>query len=154
MRLGIVGSEGSKFTPESEKAARAAVRELIELEKPDVVVSGGCHLGGIDIWAVEEARALGIATIEHKPIFLQWAADGGFRDRNLAIANDSDLVVCISVDRLPPGREPDPWNRGPCYHCRAGKGCDKPHIKSGGCWTVIAASRMGKRTGWVVLTTN
>jgi hypothetical protein len=37
-------------------------RVITDIYNPDVVVSGGCHLGGIDVWAVEIAAGLGIRT--------------------------------------------------------------------------------------------
>lgn len=137
--LGIVGSEAAKFTAKTEAKARDVIREFITRFKADRVVSGGCHLGGIDIWAVEEARAMGLEVLEHIPRELSWSAEGGYRDRNLAIANDSHGVVCITVRDLPPDYT---GMRFPfCYHC----GPKANHVKSGGCWTVKAAVKMGKK---------
>ena len=57
MKVGIVGHEAAKFTPETEHAARQIIRTL--LATPDaIVVSGACHLGGIDVWAEEIADAM------------------------------------------------------------------------------------------------
>jgi len=57
MNIGIVGHETAKFTAETEAKARAIIRHLLDHEgTDDVLVSGGCHLGGIDIWAEEEAE--------------------------------------------------------------------------------------------------
>lgn len=139
MRIGIVGSEGKKFTVATEAAARQLIR--LRLQPGDVVISGACHLGGIDIWAVEEAQALGLETIEYKPKVLAWE---GYRKRNLAIAKDSDVVVCYTVKTLPPDYKGMRFTW--CYHCQTNQ-----HIKSGGCWTVKEAVKMGKKGEVVVI---
>lgn len=132
-RVGIVGHEAAKFTPETEAQARAAIRSL--LAPGDVVISGGCHLGGIDIWAVEEARQMGLDVVEHLPKSRSW--EGGYKQRNLKIAHDSDRVVSIVVDRLPDSYRGMKFDI--CYHCGT-----KEHVKSGGCWTAKQARIMGK----------
>lgn len=140
MRIGIVGSEGAKFTTETEQLARQAIRNL--LSPGDVVVSGKCHLGGIDIWAVEEGTKLGLECVEYPPHVLAWP---GYQARNLKIARDSDLVVCLTVKEFPPDYQ---GMRFPyCYHCKTDQ-----HIKSGGCWTVKQAKLMGKEGRIVVIT--
>ncbi len=122
MKIGIVGCEGQKFTPETERQARVQIRRLIQ--GADLVISGRSPLGGIDVWAVEEAAWAGIPTREYAPKNMSWEAEGGFRDRNIKIAQDSDLVASIVVRTLPdsyrgrrfPGRLlplQDPA-RGPC----------------------------------------
>lgn len=139
--LGIVGHAADKFTPETEALARRAIRDLIVETRADLVVSGGCHLGGIDQWAVEEARALGVPYVEHKPEKLTWRPkDGskGFEARNLEIAKDSDLCVSVVVKKLPPGYDGPRFDL--CYHCKT-----TTHVKSGGCWTVKQAIGLGRQ---------
>lgn len=134
MRLGIVGHEAAKFTAETERLARLEIRNLLG---PHViaVVSGACHLGGIDIWAVEEAQSAGKETIEFPPATRRW--EGGYKDRNVAIAENSDRVICIVVKKLPEGYQ---GMRFPyCYHCKTDS-----HVKSGGCWTARYAGKLGK----------
>lgn len=133
MRIGIVGSEAAKFTAKTERIARKHIRSLIA--DADLVVSGKCHLGGIDIWAIEEAIALGKATHEYPALTRQWST--GYKPRNMKIAEGSDVVYCITVLRLPEGY--DGMTFPLCYHC----GTDA-HVKSGGCWTVKQARKMGK----------
>jgi hypothetical protein len=140
MRIGIVGSEGAKFTPETERKARELIRDL--LVPGDTVVSGACHLGGIDVWAVEEAKKLGLAYEEYPPETLSW--ETGYKPRNLRIARASDIVVCITLRRLPPGYAGMRFDR--CYHC----GTDT-HVKSGGCWTMKQARKMGKGGSLLVI---
>lgn len=145
MRIGIVGSEAAKFTPETEQLAKDLICGLLldkVSRKVHAVVSGGCHLGGVDIWAAELGAYLEKQVVEHKPKNLQWST--GYKPRNLAIARDSDEVHCITVRELPPGYNGMKFPL--CYHClKAGPGfADVPHIKSGGCWTMHQARKMGK----------
>ena len=135
MKVGIVGSEGAKFTAYTETRAKKIIHRL--LDKPEVthVVSGRCHLGGIDIWAVEIGRELGKEIIEHRPKNLQWST--GYAPRNLLIAKDSDEIFCITVEQLPSTYTCMVFDS--CYHCHTNR-----HVKSGGCWTVKKAVEMGK----------
>lgn len=132
VRIGIVGSEAAKFTPETEAQARAMIRQL--LQPGDVVVSGGCHLGGIDIWAAEEGRLLGLEVVEYLPSVRAWS---GYKARNMRIARNSDRVVCITVKALPINYTGMRFEY--CYHCGT-----TDHVKSGGCWTVKQARKLGK----------
>lgn len=132
MRIGIVGSEAAKFTHETEAQCRGLIRMCIS--PGDVIISGGCHLGGVDSYAIEEARKLGNETIEHLPEKLEW---DGYKKRNMKIAEDSDKVFCFTVSKLPTGYR---GMRFPlCYHCKL-----TDHVKSGGCWTVKYAKKIGK----------
>lgn len=142
MILGIVGSEAAKFTLETEMKARATIVTLLEFYSPDTVVSGACHLGGIDVWAVQEAIGLGCGVIECPPAFKTWQS---FKRRNIEIAERSDRVVCITVSDLPPGFKEGGWERY-CYHCKTHK-----HIKSGGCWTVKYAREKFGKPGEIVV---
>lgn len=125
--LGIVGHEAAKFTPEAEAAARAEIRAAIETHRPEIVCSGECPLGGVDIWAREECGKLGVSFQPYPPKANNW--EFGFKPRNLQIAA-SDHVVNIVVAQLPPTYRGMKFAE--CYHC---KGRNPPHIKSGGCWT-------------------
>jgi len=134
MRRGIVGHAADKFTPETRSLALDAIAAACIRHRAALVVSGGCHLGGVDVWAEEVAAALGIPTLVHRPRVRAWSAQGGYRERNLKIAKDSDLVLVVVVRELPPGyaglEAPD------CYHCRAR---NPTHVRSGGCWTAWQA---------------
>ena len=140
MIIGIVGSEASKFTSETEAKAKAAIRELLRYNIR--VVSGGCHLGGIDIWAVEIAKEMGKDYKEFLPRTRDWV---GFKSRNILIAQNSDVVVCITVKTLPPTYVVKGWEKY-CYHCNTDQ-----HIKSGGCWTVKHARKLGKEGRIIVV---
>ncbi len=147
MILGIVGSEGAKFTSTSEVVARQAIRHLLTAATEPVseVVSGACHLGGIDVWAVEEAQRLGIPTREFPPREHNWSR--GYRLRNIQIAQAADEVVCFTLRDWPATWTGMRWER--CYHCPAGA---DDHVKSGGCWTVkFAREQLGKHGAVIVL---
>lgn len=96
------------------------------------MVSGHCHLGGIDIWAEEEADDMGIEKLIFPPKSLRW--NGGYKERNLLIARNSDIVHCIVVAKYPPHYRGMRFTR--CYHCDTTE-----HIKSGGCWTAWRCMR-------------
>ncbi len=130
--IGIVGSEEAKFDLRTRREAITVIRRL--LRRASKVVSGACHLGGIDRWAADEATKAGIEVVEHAPTALNWPA---YRERNLRIVEDADEVVCITVRELPEGYRGMRFDH--CYHCRTDE-----HVKSGGCWTVKQAIRAGK----------
>lgn len=142
MILGIVGSEAKKFTPVTEMLARRVIHDLIRTYKPEIVVSGGCHLGGIDEWAIEIAEGIGKKTEVYLPKNLRW--NDGYKPRNIEIAVRSDAVICITVAKYPDGY--DDMRFGLCYHCGT-----KDHVKSGGCWTTKYATKLGKEGRTVVV---
>lgn len=153
MNVGIVGAEGAKFTPEGERLAKEYISCILRGLNPgllahlphdqlppgaanNVLISGGCHLGGIDIWAEEEADRLGLYKIIHYPRVQMWS---GYRARNILIAKDSHVLHNITVNRLPEGFLG--MRHKFCYHC----GPEAPHVKSGGCWTANYAEQLGKK---------
>ena len=130
MRIGLVGNGSDKFTEQGERLARALIREL--LAGAEVMVSGHSPVGGIDIWAEEEALALGIALDLKIPEVNQWNPPGqyGYKARNLDIARGSDVVHVILADVYP--EEYRGMRFAVCYHHRPAA---TDHVKSGGCWT-------------------
>lgn len=137
MNIGIVGHEEAKFNSVTEEAAKKLIRSVVS--GAACVVSGGCHLGGVDIWAEKTADMLSIPKKIHLPKNRRW--DTGYKERNLLIAKDSDVVHVILVKEYPEGYD---GMRFPlCYHCKSTE-----HIKSGGCWTGLAALTLGKRAVW------
>lgn len=48
-KLGIVGHAQDKFTPETEERAKQEIRGAMFFYDATCIVSGGCHLGGVDI---------------------------------------------------------------------------------------------------------
>lgn len=140
MKIGIVGHEARKFDTRTIVLAQHEISEI--LKSASVLVSGGCHLGGIDIWAEEEADRMGIEKRIFLPKTRQWS---GYRARNIQIAEESDVVYCIVVDKYPEDYNGMKFSH--CYHCRTDK-----HIKSGGCWTARYAQGLGKQAIWRVIT--
>lgn len=126
--LGIVGHAENKFTPETILSAKSAIHSLISKYHPARIISGGCHLGGIDSYAEEIANSLSIPFIAYLPKTLSWS--DGYRPRNLLIANYSTLLACIVVRDYPSHYTGMRFSS--CYHC-----CSRnpSHVKSGGCWT-------------------
>ena len=142
MILGIVGSEEKKFTPLGILRAKSRILNLFDIYDPEEVVSGACPLGGIDIWTEELARQMNRRVKVFPPKFNDW--NRGFKPRNIKIAERSDLVICITIDKLP---EDFSGLKFPfCYHCLTGK-----HVKSGGCWTMKYARSIGKQVGLLVV---
>lgn len=130
--IGIVGAEAAKFLPAWQNRARHIIREKIAGAAK--VVSGRCPLGGIDIWAIREAQRLGIPTEEYPPKAKSWKF---YKARNIQIAQVSDVVLSITVRRYHKNFRGMRFDL--CYHCKK-----TDHIKSGGCWTMHVAERLGK----------
>ena len=131
MRIGIVGHEAAKFTKAGEAQAKEIIHSLLA---GHTLVSGGCHLGGVDIWAEEISDTLGNEKIIHRPVLKSWPH---YRRRNLLIVQDSQIVHCIAVRRL--AMAYDSIRFSSCYHCNT-----MDHVKGGGCWTMKQAKRAGK----------
>ena len=160
MNIGIIGAEEKKFTELTKHATTLKIEHIINQYPADdkpTIVSGHCHLGGVDIWAEEIAKDRGIPTLIFPPKIHAW--EGGYKQRNIQIAEASDVIYVIVVSELPPGIPPDPWNKNGCYHCanrwKTGKlqsGFQKKHVKSGACWTAwYAIETLGKEAHWIVI---
>jgi len=140
-RIGIIGNEASKFTVETREKAKIIIKEL--LKEPCILVSGGCHLGGVDIWAEEEAIALHRLKTIYRPQKLTW--EGGYKQRNIQIARASDIVHVIVVKSYPPDYQGMKFKF--CYHCNS-----EDHVKSGACWTAkYAEKHFNKKTKWHII---
>lgn len=140
--LCIVGHAKDKFTYETESLAKLKITESILYHRPSSIISGGCHLGGVDIWAEEIATSLNIPLTVYKPTNLKWSGPGGYKDRNLKIARDSNLVLCVVVKDYPSTYSGLTFNG--CYHCG---GRNPKHVKSGGCWTAWQA----RKREWILI---
>lgn len=149
MKIGIVGHGDDKFTPKSKQKAcdfiRSVLSDLYEGEHhPPVLVSGHSPVGGIDIFAEEIAKEMGLPMDLKIPKQKVWDAEYGYKQRNLDIARDSDKVYVILVDKYPPGYKGMRFDK--CYHCHK-----TDHVKSGGCWTGLQAQKLGKQVQWVII---
>src|SRR5262245_49279875 len=132
MNVGIVGSEGRKFTAQGKRDAINIISSI--LLPGDVLISGHCHLGGVDIWAEEFADSQGREKRIFAPKRLSWQY---YKARNIQIAEASDVVHVIVVDKLPADYRGMTFLL--CYHCRT-----EGHVKSGACWTARRAISLGK----------
>lgn len=147
MIIGIVGSEEAKFTEVGKKNVYYYLEQLINNFLVTKVISGGCHLGGIDIWAIEEALKYGKETEVCYPAGLYWTE---YKKRNIEIAQKSDIVYCITVDTLPIDYKGMRFDE--CYHCEKYSLIPYPsHVKSGGCWTMWYALNHGKKGKLIVV---
>lgn len=155
--VGIVGAEAAKFTNRGEQEARTCIVSILQAAQTMAIrdddrvtlVSGGCHLGGIDIWAEEEADVISAGSLRidkqiHLPRERSWSV--GYKPRNLLIARGSDALHNITVARYP--EHFVGMRFGVCYHCKKRERetgyVVVDHIKSGGCWTLYEAEKLGK----------
>ena len=152
MKVGIVGHGNGKFTFASTVKALKEIVSILQRDRPDVVISGGSPLGGIDEWAEMVAFEMGIETQIFRPEINSWDPDGyGFKARNIDIAKNSDKLYVIVVDDYPPKYK---WKKllksgkPYCYHCN-----DGTHVKSGGCWTGWYAINEceDKEVEWIII---
>jgi len=154
MNIGIIGSEAAKFTPETEARAKLEIKAIFadywpsEGDPAPTIVSGHCHLGGIDIWAEEQAHKVEWSTWIFPPAKQQW--EGGYKQRNIQIAKYSDIVYVITLKELPDGYRG--MRFADCYHCIKRRPEGVPHVKSGACWTAwYAIEKLGKPARWIII---
>lgn len=143
-KKGVIGHAADKFTSVTERVAKRVIREI--LKDAEVLVSGGCHLGGVDIWAEEIARELGCYDSDYifLPEELQWVPRG-YRARNLKIARASEEVHVVVVRDYPLHYTGMRFKY--CYHCNSAD-----HVKSGGCWTAWKATELyGTPSYWHII---
>ena len=148
MILGVVGHAAEKFTPLTEVQARMAIYDACKHHGATGVCSGRSPMGGVDIWAEDTAKQLGIfdETLIFAPTWNVWSGPGGFKARNMLIAEWSDHVLVVVVKKLPDGFAGMKFSA--CYHCRDKR---SSHVKSGGCWTAIQAQKLGKTASWIII---
>lgn len=148
MRIGIVGPESAKFTAETRLEACRIIARL--LRPPDAVcVSGRCPLGGVDIWAEKCADKLGREKLIFPPKNNSWS--GGFKPRNIEIAEHSDVVHVLCLATYPVSYMHERFPA--CYHCAKdeARAHGRDHVKGGGCWTARYAMRLGKPAHWHII---
>jgi len=139
MKIGIIGHGTDKFTLDSQRRATGEIWNIFSKYKCKnlVLVSGHSPVGGIDIWAESVAKEIGLNIDLKIPKQKQWDAAYGFKQRNLDIAKDSDILHVILVDKYPPNYKGMKFKI--CYHCKT-----SDHVKSGACWTAKEARKLGK----------
>lgn len=155
MKIAIVGHEEAKFTKMGKHQALLHIERILLLphfneEGPDYdnhLISGGCHLGGVDIWAEQVADSRQIPKTIFKPQRLTWKSkDGqmGFEERNIEIAFNCDVLYCLAVTRL--ANSFKGMTHTMCYHCHT-----TDHVKGGGCWTMKKAKSFGRETHLIII---
>ena len=156
IKIAIIGHASDKFNQITRRSAHSIIAGILEDYRPCILISGGCPMGGIDIWAEEMADKKGIEKIIYRPKYTQWDPDVntygkdayGFKARNLDIARNCDVLYNIVVRTWPENYRGTKYND---YHC-AGKNMDKhPHVKSGGCWTLWEAYKQGKEVHFIII---
>lgn len=153
MKIGIIGHGADKFTEKSKQEALNIIRTILQSAFDNItigsfpglynphdiiqIVSGHSPVGGVDIFVEEIAKEFNVNLDLKIPKQKQWDAEYGFKQRNLAIAKDSDILHVILVDRYPPNYKGMKFKI--CYHCKTSN-----HVKSGACWTAKEARKLGK----------
>jgi hypothetical protein len=150
MNVAIIGNGSDKFTPASRIRAFRAIRRILDDHPDAVIVSGRSPVGGIDVWAEKIAVEMGFDTLIFEPEIHAWDGKMGFRERNLRIAEASDVVYILVAKDYPPGYKGRRWDF--CYHCDREDNLDYfIHVKSGACWTGWKAREMNKEVHWIVI---
>lgn len=94
VKLAIVGSSKAH-----EEESLEIIRDYIRNLMPDLIVSGECPKGGVDIYAREEATRQGIAFLIFPPFMLQWDGESGYKARNRKIVKNCTHLLRINSRR-------------------------------------------------------
>ena len=135
MKLAIVGTS-QKFTVKKEILMRNRIVDIIDKYPRDgsvTIISGGAK--GVDILAVDIAKRLGFRVKEYLPEKEEWKY---YKIRNQRIADECDAIFCFTFAT----------KESTCYHHKLQ---EKPHLKTGGCWTLEKAREMGKPSDVVLI---
>lgn len=89
VKLAVVGSTSLVDHP----VARDIIETAIRIYNADAIVSGGAP--GIDSLAEKICKELGLEPRIYRPTVRRWHGEGGFKCRNILIANDCDRLVRI-----------------------------------------------------------
>jgi hypothetical protein len=99
--LCIVGSQLKAWRlPEvDELRVKAIIRPVIRLLVPDLIISGRCPSGGVDVWAEEEAALMGYTESDgfraYEPRVHRWKGEGGYQERDRAMAEACTHLLAI-----------------------------------------------------------
>ena len=130
MIIAIVGTSNLTID-ESEEVARWVESKL--RDEDIQVVTGDAD--GVDKVArlYTPRHRLIVKKSEHK----EWGTDGsgGYKDRNREIAQTAEYVYCFTTRT----------KTKDCYHC------NKTHQRTGGCWTLKEALKLGKKGEVIVV---
>lgn len=191
MKIGIGGGRESKWKPEQKRIARIIIRNLLcgthRLSTPQIkssfgygktiLVSGHCHLGGVDIWAEEIAKELGIEVEKHPAPAKSWndklivleqtAFDSiygyqdekklkGYRTRNIDMAKSCDVWYAIEAKGscrrcYGTGHQPDRYGFSSGFSPKC-KYCEGDGAYGGATWTLkYARDKLGKEVHKIVI---
>ena len=133
MKIAIVGT--SKLTEEEEQKALVVIETLIDraMFEANTIVTGDAD--GIDKLVRTQAKSRLANLNVHIAKKKAWNGNDGFKERNKRIVNNSDYVYSITTKT----------KTTKCYHC------DKEHERTGGCWTLQHAIKLGKSGEVIVL---
>jgi hypothetical protein len=94
VRLCIVGSACAE-----KEDVLPIIERYIDKLKPAVIISGQCHLGGVDEYVEEEASFRGIPFDANPAKRRTWKGKGGFKERNERMALKCTHLVAIMSER-------------------------------------------------------
>ena len=100
LKLVIVGSEEKYWDEFTTPLAKALISYIVShyqksLNSRITFISGGCPKGGIDIWAQEEFERQKVDYLIYKPRVNKWSGNGGYKHRNMMMAQDADIIIDI-----------------------------------------------------------
>lgn len=131
MKIAIVGT--SHLT-DKEKARAANAIESIFNENPDAEIITG-DANGIDALVLSYSGCREMTMI--KALDKKWEGKYGFKQRNIAIAEQADIIYSIAI----------PIKTTRCYHCS-----NEDHERTGGCWTKrYAIDKLDKRGRTIII---
>lgn len=136
MKIAVVGTS-KKLSMKEEKLMTNRIVDILDKYPRDgsvFVISGGAS--GVDTLGVDIAKKLGFRTTVYYPEKQSWAY---YKIRNQKIADECDTIFCFTISK----KEND------CYHHKNWK--ERPHLKTGGCYTLELARKMGKPSDVVLI---
>ncbi len=135
MKLAVVGTS-KKFTVKQDILMRNSIVDVLDKYPRDGsvgIISGGAK--GVDTLAVDIAKSLGFRTYVNYPEKEEWKY---YKIRNLKIAEQCGAIFCFTFST----------NESNCYHHKLQ---EKPHLKTGGCWTLEKVKEMGKPSKMIII---
>ena len=135
MKLAVVGTS-KKFSMKEEILMRNSIVDILDKYPRDgsvFVISGGAK--GVDTLGIEIAKKLGFRTKEYLPDKQEWKY---YKIRNQKIADECDAIFCFTIST----------KESRCYHHKLQ---EKPHLTTGGCWTLEKARDMGKPSDVILI---
>jgi len=135
MKLAVVGTS-KNFSEYETIQMRNRIIDILDKYPRDgsvFVISGGAK--GVDTLGIEIAKKLGFRTKEYLPEKEEWKY---YKIRNQKIADECDAIFCFTLQK----------KNNSCYHHKLQ---EKPHLKTGGCWTLEKAREMGKPSDVILI---